>query len=84
MAACPTQTFPDFTQDRFDRLVQAAAGIGVLISGTEGQTSYSGLTVRWKFDAASQSLDLQWMDAPPFLPCGVIDSKLQEMVTRCP
>ena len=83
MAACPTQTFPDFPQDRFDRLVQAAAAIGIVISGPEGVTSFSGVTVRWKFDAATESLELQCVDAPVFPPCGLIDFKLQEMVGRC-
>lgn len=84
MAACSTQTFPNFTPARFDRLVQAAAGNGIVISGPEGQTSYSGVTVRWKFDPATESLELQCVDAPFFLPCNLIDTKLHEMVTRCP
>ena len=82
--ACPTQIFPDFSQDRFDRLVQAAAATGIVLSGPEGQTTYSGVTVRWKFDTTAQSLELQCIEMPFPLPCGLIDAKLQEMVSRCP
>jgi hypothetical protein len=82
--ACPPQTFANFSQDRFDRLVQAAAGNGIVLNGPEGQTTYIGITVRWKFDAAAQSMEIQCIDNAMMLPCGLIDAKLHEMVTRCP
>lgn len=84
MSSCATQTFSNLTQARFDCLVQKAASSGIVISGNEGQASKDGITLRWKFDPAQQTLDLQCMSAPFFLSCGDINGKIHDIVDSCP
>jgi hypothetical protein len=82
--SCETQTFTGITQNRFDCLVQAAQSTGITITGNVGEASKGGVTVRWQFDPASQVLELQCTEAPFFLPCATITSKLQDLVNGCP
>jgi hypothetical protein len=84
MGACATQVFEDITQARFDCLVQKAGSNGIVINGNEGQASKDGITIRWKFDPASQILELQSMGAPFFLSCGDIASGVHDFVDSCP
>jgi hypothetical protein len=84
MSACATQTFQNFTQARFNCLVQKAASSGIVIGGNEGQASQDGLTLRWKFDPVNQTLDVQCMDAPFFLQCGTINGKIHDLLDSCP
>ncbi len=83
MSACATQTFQGVTQARFDCLVQKASGWGITISSTEGQSSKDGITVRWKFDLASQTLELQCLDYPFLLSCGLISNMIHNLVDSC-
>ena len=83
MSACAVQTFQAVTQAHFDCLVQKASGWGIIVSGIEGQSSKDGITVRWKFDAASQTLELQCLDSPFFLSCGLINNRIHDLVDSC-
>ncbi len=83
MSACAVQTFQTVTQAHFDCLVQKASGWGIIISGIEGQSSKDGITVRWKFDPASQTLELQCLDSPFFLSCGLINNRIHDLVDSC-
>jgi len=84
MSACETQTVQNFTQARFDCLVQKAAASGIVISGNEGQASKDGITIRWNFDSVNQTIEVQCIDAPFLLPCGIINSNIQNLLASCP
>jgi hypothetical protein len=81
--ACANQTFENFTQARFNCLVQKAATSGIKIDQNEGQLSQDGITVRWKFDPDEHTLDIQCLDAPFFLSCGTINGKIHDLVDSC-
>jgi hypothetical protein len=81
MARCATQVFSDIPQDRFERLAkQVQASIGVSIDKPEGDASQHGVTIRWKYDAAAQTLELQCMSAPFIVTCGYINGKIHDML----
>jgi hypothetical protein len=84
MGACATQTFQDFSQSRFDCVIQKAQGLGVVMSGNEGQATKDGITIRWKFDPANKTLDLQCLDAPFFISCDAINQRIHQMADSCP
>jgi hypothetical protein len=84
MSGCESQTFQNFTQDRFDRLAQKAAGSGIAIGGNQGQASQDGVTLRWTFDPANSTLDIECVDAPFFVRCGMINGKIRDLVDSCP
>lgn len=81
---CETQTFTGISQDRFDCLTQAAQNTGVAIAGNGGEASKDGITIRWQYDPASQVLELQCTGSPAFIPCGLINARIQAMVDGCP
>jgi hypothetical protein len=83
MAGCETQTFSAITQARFDCLVLKAQASGITITGNSGEASKDGVTIRWEFDPTGQTLELQCTDAPFFVPCGMINGKINELVDGC-
>jgi hypothetical protein len=84
MGACDTQTFSGITQARFDCLVQQATTAGIAITGDAGEATRDGITIRWQFDPAGQTLELQCTASPFFVPCGTINAKIQALVDACP
>ncbi len=84
MAACATQTFSGVTQARFECLVEKANAAGISISGNSGQASQNGIAIRWLFDPAAQTLELQCMDSPFFISCGMLNSRIHDLVDSCP
>jgi hypothetical protein len=83
MASCATQVFSAITQARFDCLVLKAQGSGINITGNSGVQSKDGITIRWHFDPAGQTLELQCTDSPFFVPCGIINGKIHDIVDGC-
>lgn len=83
--ACATQVFAGITPERFNCLVQKAAAAGIAISGNAGQATKSGITIRWKFDPAAQTLEVQCMNvlAPSFF-CTKVNRNLHQLVESCP
>jgi hypothetical protein len=84
MGACDTQTFSGITQARFDCLVQQAATAGIAITGDAGEATRDGITIRWQFAPAGQTLELQCTDSPLFVPCGTINARIHALVDACP
>lgn len=84
MASCATQTFENFTQARFDCLVQKATSAGITVSGYDGTASRDSITIHWHFDPLAQTLQLQCTQYPFFLSCGDINGKIHDIVDECP
>lgn len=84
MGGCATQIFTNVTQQRFNCLVAKAAAAGITINGNSGQATQSGVTIRWAFDPVAQTLEFQCMSAPFLVPCGIINSKVHDLVDSCP
>jgi hypothetical protein len=84
MSSCATQTFTAITQARFDCLVQKAQSQGITISGNSGEATRDSITIRWAFDPAAQTLELQCTSAPFFLTCGTINHEVHDIVDACP
>jgi hypothetical protein len=84
MSSCATQVFSGITQGRFDCLVEKAKDSGITIAGNAGEQSQDGVTIRWQFDSAKQSLELQCTGAPFFLSCETINGRIHDLVEGCP
>jgi hypothetical protein len=83
MAGCATQQFSGVSQGHFDCLVKKAEAFGISISGNVGEASKDGITVRWQFDPAGQTLELQCTGSPFFLSCGTINGKIHDIFDEC-
>jgi hypothetical protein len=87
MSSCATQTFSGITPARFQCLTQKAqAATGIKITGNSGEASKDGVEIRWLYDPAGQTLELQCTKAPApiFISCGIINGKIHDLVNSCP
>jgi hypothetical protein len=88
MAECAAQVFSGITQGRFDCLVQKAAASGITITGNQGQTVVKhGLVsaqISWSFDAASQTVTLQYLNPGILAGCETVNGMLDNLVNSCP
>jgi hypothetical protein len=82
--SCPAQTFSGITPARFQCLAAQAATRNIPITGNSGSATAEGITVSWNFDPASQTLTLQCTSAPLLVPCGMVNSRLHDLVANCP
>jgi hypothetical protein len=72
------------TQAAWQSVKQAvAAQYGVQITTDSGTSSGHGFTVHWSYDAGTQILSIQCTGSPPFIPCSVINSEINNKVEAC-
>jgi hypothetical protein len=83
MASCPPRTFEGISEEHFTRILATVAGAGIVLTGSEGQASYYGFTVEWRFDAIRRQLTIRCADRPFFVGCATIDARLEDLVARC-
>ena len=84
MSACQQQIFNGVTQSRWDCIKQTIqTRTGVEIGTDSGTASKSGFTFQWNFDSAAQTLTIQCMEKPAFIPCESIESRLTAIVDGC-
>ena len=82
MSTCPEQTFDGITAEKWQILKAKATENGIALNSDTGQASQQGFTFSWKYDAASATLTIQCLDRPFWVPCGLIESKVQDIVSR--
>jgi hypothetical protein len=83
MSACAEQIFNGITNAHFICILGEAQAAGINISGNEGSASQDGITVAWAYDPTAQTLRIHCTSAPFFVPCGMINSKIHDIVDGC-
>jgi hypothetical protein len=83
MSSCAAQTFTGISPDQFACLLKMVSDSGVPISGNSGSASKDGITVAWTFDPTTKTLNIQCTSAPFFVTCGMINSKIHDLVDQC-
>jgi hypothetical protein len=81
MAKCDKQVFAGVTPGHFAQLVQQGNAAGLPISGETGKTTQQGVTVAWVYDPSSSTLTIECTDAPSFVPCSMINGKIDSVVS---
>ena len=79
MAACEPQIFQDVSAEKWACLRNAIAAEGYAVTGDTGEASGQGVTLRWAYDAAAQTLTIQCMKHPVFIPCAIVNSRIRSM-----
>lgn len=85
MGSCPKQAFSSITPAKYVCICQQiTAKYGVTLSGDNGQETKSGFTIAWSFDKTTGALEVQCLDSPIFVSCGLINQAIQDVVDGCP
>jgi hypothetical protein len=80
MGACAVQHFQNVSPEVWERLAKKAEAYGVPIRGCSGSDSAAGATFRWHYDPEAQTLEMQCLERPFFLPCSVVEHELAKLV----
>jgi hypothetical protein len=84
MGSCAAQVFNGVTPERFACLTEKAREAGIQIDGDSGSASRDGIEISWSFDPTQQTLTLQCTSSPFYVPCEMINSRIQGLVAGCP
>jgi hypothetical protein len=52
---------------------------GIDIETENGEKSKSGFKLRWAYDPAAQTLEIQCLDKPFVFPCGVVNGQIASL-----
>ena len=82
MSSCPELRYANVSANAWQRCKSAVASY-VQITGDQGEASSNGVTVKWNYDPAAQTLSLQCTDKPFLVSCGYVNGKIDEAVKAC-
>jgi hypothetical protein len=82
MSSCPELKYSNVSAAAWLCCKNAVAQY-VKIDGNQGQASANGVTVKWTYDPAAQTLSLQCLDKPFIVSCGYVNGKIDEAVKAC-
>lgn len=82
MSACALQTFSNITQNLLDCLEAAARSQGYNISGKSGSYTQDGFTVTWNYNPSNETLQIQCIDSPWYVPCSVINGRIHDLAEQ--
>lgn len=88
MAKCPPQTFSAFTSECIQALQAKVQSAGVSPEETtgpktSGTASRAGFGIEWQYDPPSQTLTIQCVSAPFFVPCKLITAQIDSWIRAC-
>jgi hypothetical protein len=56
---------------------------GINVDSEQGQDSKSGFTLTWTYDSSAQTLEIQCLEKPFIVPCGVISTRIGALAEKC-
>lgn len=84
MSQCAEQGFSGITNEHLGIILVKAEEFGIpglAGKGTSGEASHMGVTIKWSYDENAHTLMVQCTESPFLLPCSVINSKINDLVT---
>jgi hypothetical protein len=79
--SCPAIALPGMTPEKYASLLETANAKGLALSGDSGATSYQGIDFTWSYNQPAATLTIQCTVKPFFIPCSMIEQKIQELVS---
>lgn len=79
MAACDPLTFADVSPEKWECLKAKIGAEGYAVTGDAGEASARGVTITWAYDAGGQTLTVQCVKHPMFLPCALVNSQIKSL-----
>jgi len=77
---CDVQGFVNVTPTMYAKLVEDVAKAGLALSGTSGRAEIHACTLEWKYDEAAQTLTLQCIAKPFYVPCETVNKQIRELI----
>ena len=59
-----------------------AQDYGIDIDEDRGEASRSGFTLRWAYDPAASTLEIQCVGKPFFIPCDVVNERIKATAAK--
>jgi hypothetical protein len=56
---------------------------GISIASDRGEASERGFTLKWTYDAAEQTLQIQCSKKPFLVPCGIVNNRVRAAADKC-
>ena len=56
---------------------------GISVDSERGEGSKSGFTLSWIYDRSAQTLEIQCLEKPFIVPCGVISKRIGALAEKC-
>jgi hypothetical protein len=56
---------------------------GISVDSERGEGSKSGFTLTWTYDPSAQTLEIQCLEKPFIVPCGVISNRIGALAEKC-
>jgi hypothetical protein len=55
---------------------------GVRVDSDRGEQTVRGFTFEWAYDASAQTLRIECLHKPLVVPCGLINSRIEELARK--
>jgi len=78
--SCPEITIEEIPQDLYAKLLAEATAAGAIFEGSFAKIE--GLSFDWNYDPSAQVLHITCLKKPFFASCGVVESRIRELVAK--
>ena len=83
MSHCPEITLSEITAEKYQTLLVTAQSQGLNLTGSNGCTTFQGMSFTWSYNEAAETLIIQCTEKPIFVPCSMIESRIRSLIA-CP
>lgn len=56
---------------------------GLHIEAERGEDSKSGFRLSWRYDPDAKTLEIQCLDKPRLIPCGIVNGRINALARNC-
>jgi hypothetical protein len=56
---------------------------GIRIASDRGEASERGFKLKWTYDAAERTLQIQCSKKPFLVPCGIVNNRIRDAADKC-
>jgi hypothetical protein len=82
--ACDTLHYSGVDNAKWNAAREAVSReYGMDIGSEQGEDSKKGFRLRWSYDAQAQTLEIQCIDKPRLIPCGIVSNRINALADGC-
>jgi hypothetical protein len=82
--ACDPLNFSGVDSSKWECAKDVVSGeYGISIDSDQGEASERGFTLKWRYDAIAQELEIQCTKKPFLVPCGMVSGRINDTAAKC-